>query len=149
MKTGILDKYYPIAGATIVATAYLIIFQYCPKFATSRGFRDLFVAAVTINAISVGFLVTAKSTLISISNSRVVKWLKETDSYTTTIHYFSDAVHWSFSSAIFSSILLLIDFQDPLRYTLACIAIWLFLITSALLSMYRVINLLTKILLRA
>jgi hypothetical protein len=94
-------------------------------------------------------LVTAKSMLISISNSRVVKWLKETGTYITTIQYFSDAVNWSIFSAVLSSLLLLLDFQNPLKYILAGIVIWVFSMTSALLAMYRVIRLLTKILLRA
>lgn len=149
MTSATLDRYYPIAGAALVAAAYLVLFCFFPKFAVSKGFRDLFIAAVTINSISIGFLVTAKATLISINNSKIVRWLKETGSYSTTIEYFVNAVHWSMSCAVFSSVLLLIDFENPVKYISAGIAIWIFLITAAMLSMYRVIRLLTKILLKA
>lgn len=147
MKWAKADNYYPIAFGAVAAAAYLVVFSICPKYALLKGFRDLFMAAVTINSISIGFLATAKATMISINNSRIVRWMKETGTYETSIKYFSDAVNLSLCCAVWSSLLLLIDFEDPTRFILAGIAIWVFLCTSATLGMYRIIQLFSKILL--
>jgi hypothetical protein len=144
-----VDKYYPIIVGAIPAFAYLVLFAFFPKVGLLKGFRDLFVSSVTINCLSVGFLATAKATLISIHNSRIVKWLKDAGAFESTVNYFMDATHLSVVSAIWSSLLLLIDFNDPVKYISAGIAIWIYLATAAMLSMYRIIRLFTKILLKA
>ncbi len=144
-----IDKFYPIVVGAIPAFAYLGLFVFFPKMGLLKGFRDLFLAAVTINCLSVGFLATAKATLISIHDSRIVKWMKEAGSYESTVNYFMDATHLSVASAMWSSLLLLVDFNDPLRYILAGIAIWLYLTSAAMLSMYRIVRLFAKILLKA
>lgn len=146
MKANIFDKYYPLVGGAIASFAYLWLFAIYPKFALSKGFRDLFIAAITINAISVGFLATAKATLISIYNSSVVKWMKETGTYATTIDYFVDAVTISMWCAFWSMLLLLIDFSDPVKYIVVGIAIWVFLLVSSMLAMYRIICIFSKVL---
>ena len=146
MSENKFDKYYPLAGGAIVSFAYLILFSLYPKFALTKGFRDIFIAAITINAISVGFLATAKATLMSIHDSRVVKWMKETGTYEITITYFVDAVNLSIICAIWSMVLLLIDFSNPVKYIVFGIAVWFFLITSSTLAMYRIIRLFSKVL---
>lgn len=148
MTSGKFDNYYPIVFGAIVAFIYLWVFSVYPKYALLKGFRDLFTAALTINSISIGFLATAKATLISIHNSRVVRWMKDAGVYDATIKYFIDAVNLSLLCAIWSSLLLLVDFNDPTRFILAGIAIWVFLVTSATLAMYRIICLFSKILLK-
>jgi len=144
-----IDKYYPLVGGALFALAYLGLFFLYPKFAIAKGFRDIFISAITINAISIGFLATAKAILISIQKSRIVKWMKETGTYETTIQYFMDALSLSMMSAILSMLLLLIDFNNPVKYILFGIAVWVFLFIYSLLSMYRIIDLFSKILRKA
>ena len=137
--TNKLDKYYPFIGGAIFAFVYLGLFSICPKFALSKGFRDIFISSITINAISIGFLATAKAILISIHNSKIVKWMKETGTYEVTIKYFMDALSLSMFCAVWSMFLLLIDFNNPIKYIVFCIAEWVFLFISSMLAMYRII----------
>jgi hypothetical protein len=140
------DQYYPLIGGVIIAFVYLVLFSFFPKFTISKGFRDIFIAAITINAISIGFLATAKAILISINQSKIVKWMKETGTYNTIIKYFMDALVLSMLCAVWSMFLLLIDFSNPVKYILFCIATWVFLFTASMLSMYRIVAIFSKIL---
>lgn len=140
------DNYYPLACGSIVAFAYLGLFLFCPKFALTKGFRDIFISAITINAIVVGFLATAKAILISIQNSVVVKWMKDTGTYETTIKYFMDAILLSMWCAVWSMFLLLIDFNNPVKYILWWISVWVFVFVYAILSTYRIIRIFSKVL---
>jgi hypothetical protein len=143
------DNYYPILGGAIAAFIYLGVFEFYPHIALLKGFRDIFISTTTINAISVGFLATAKATLISIHNSKIIRWMKDTKTYEITISYFMDAVNLSILCAMWSLLLLLIDFNNPIKYILLGIAIWVFLVTSAMLAMYRIIRVFSKILLKS
>ena len=143
------DNYYPLIGGAIIALAYIGLFIVYPKFALTKGFRDIFISAITINAISIGFLATAKAILISIHDSKVVKWMKDTGSYDTTIQYFMEALVLSMLCALWSMLLLLIDFTDPIKYIVFCIALWAFLFIWSMLSMYRIISIFSKVLRKA
>lgn len=146
MTSDRVDKYYPVICSAVIAFAYLGLFAAYPKFALQKGFRDIFIATITVNAISVGFLATAKATLLSIHSSKVVRWMKDSGTYETTIIYFMDAVNISIVCAIWSMVVLLIDFNDPVKYILFCIDVWLFLVAYSLMTMYRVIRVFSKIL---
>ena len=140
------DNYYPLACGAIISFAYLGLFSFYPKFALAKGFRDIFISSITINAIVIGFLATAKSILISIQNSEVVKWMKETNTYETTIKYFMDAILLAMACAVWSMFLLLIDFSNPVKYILWWIAVWVFVFVYAMLSTYRIIRIFSKVL---
>ncbi|MFA6412383.1 MAG: hypothetical protein WCW53_06760 [Syntrophales bacterium] len=146
---GKIDKYYPVVGGAVIALLYLLLFHLCPKLALNKGFRDILIAAITVNAIAVGFLATAKATLMSIYNSRVIKWMKSTNTYVKTIIYFGDAVNASIFCGIYSMILLLIDFSNPIKHILFLLAVWVFLMAIALLAMHRIIRIFSKILRKA
>jgi hypothetical protein len=149
MKESTFDKYYPFIGGAIVAIAYIVLFIFHPQIALAKGFRDIFIASITINAIAVGFLATAKSILISIHNSKIVKWMKETGAYEITINYFMTSLTVSILCALWSMVLLLIDFSNPEKYIEFGIAVWVFLFISAMLAMYRIIRIFSKILRKA
>lgn len=149
MKENSFEKYYPLVGGALCAFVYLGIFNLYPKFALAKGFRDIFIAAITINAISIGFLATAKAILISIHSSDIVKWMKETGAYDTTIKYFMSPLILSMLCAIWSMFLLLIDFGNPIKYIVLCIALWIWILMSSMLAMYRIIHIFSKILYKA
>lgn len=144
-----LSKISPILIGAIAAFGYLLLFKYHPKYAMPKGLRDLITASITISAIGVGFLATAKATMMSLASSKIMKWLKETGAYTSIIISFMDAIELCIASTIVSGILLLIDFQDPAKCLLAGVAIWLFFTTAALVATYRIIRLFSKILQKA
>lgn len=146
MRGNKLEQYYPVACGAVASFAYLGLFLFCPSFSLANRFRDLFVAAITINAISAGFLAAAQATLISIHDSRVIIWMKESGVYEVTIKHFKDAVVLSMTCAVLSMLLLLIDFNKPMKYILLGIAIWIFNFVYAMLAMYRIVNIFSKVL---
>lgn len=146
MKINKLDQYYPLICGSILAFSYLCIFSLYPRFSLTDRFRELFIAAITINAIAVGFLATAKATLLSIHDSKVIIWMKDSGVYEITIKHFMDAVKLSMLCSVLSMLLLLIDFKNPVKYVLWGIAVWIFLVTYAMLALYRIINIFSKIL---
>jgi hypothetical protein len=144
-----IDKYYPFLGGALFAFAYVGVFLFYPKIALSKGFRDIFIAAITVNAISIGFLATAKAILISIQGSKIVRWMKETGAYDTTIQYFMSALFLSMLCAVWSMFLLLLDFADPIKYIIFFIALWVLLFVWSMLATYRIIAIFSKVLLKS
>lgn len=149
MRTAGISKHYPIIIGALAAFGYLLLFEHYPKYALTKGLRDLITASITISAIGIGFLATAKATIMSLASSKIVKWLKEAGAYTSIIICFMDAVEFCIASTLISGLLLLIDFQDPPKYFLCGVAIWVFATTSALVATYRIIRLFSKILQKA
>lgn len=141
-----VDKYYPVVIGGLISLLYLYLFKRFPKYALPANLRDLITAATTIASIAVGFLATAKAVLVSISNSDVIQWMKDGGHYDTIIDYFVTAIHYCLLTALWSGMLLLIDFKDPTKIVLAAVAIWVFLSVAALFSTYRVISLFSTIL---
>jgi hypothetical protein len=146
MKGNKIEQYYPVVCGAIAGFAYLGLFLLYPKFSLTNRFRELFVASITINAISAGFLAAAEATIISINNSKVIVWMKDTGVYETTITHFKDAVVLSLSCAVLSMLLLLIDFNNPVKYIIWGISTWFFGFTYSVLAMYRIINIFSKVL---
>lgn len=146
MRNKYIDNYYPLVIGAIVSLLYLFLFSVYPKYALLHSLRDLFLASITINSIYIAFIATAKATLIAINGSKVIKNLKESGTYQTLIKYFVDAVNISLICAIWSALVLLIDFSNPTKYILFGIAVWIFLSTTSTLYMYRIIRLFSKIL---
>lgn len=144
-KLNIFEQYYPVVGGAIAGFAYMGLFLVYPTFSLTNRFRDLFVAGITINAIFAGFLAAAEATIISINNSKVIIWMKDSGVYGTTITHFRDAVLVSIACAVLSMLLLLIDFNNPVKYILWGIATWVFGFTYSILTMYRVINIFSKV----
>ena len=93
----------------ILCLAFLIANKYL-KFTVSNDTKQLFTAAITISAISVGFIATAKSILISIRGTKVVKWMKDGGTYDQVVNYLMSAVNWCLGVAIVSALALLFDY---------------------------------------
>lgn len=149
MKTAGISKYYPIIIGAIAAVGYLWLFNCYPRYALTKGLRDLITASISISAIGIGFLATAKATIMSLASSKIVKWMKETGAYTSIIICFMDAIELCIASTLISGLLLLMDFQDPPKYFLLGVTIWVFATTSALVATHRIIRLFSKILQKA
>ena len=145
MKVNKYEQYYPVTFGAIASFAYLLVFLLYPSFSLTNRFRDIFIASITINAISAGFLAAAEATVISINNSKVIVWMKDSGVYEKTITYFKDAVVLSIACAVFSMLLLLIDFNNPVKYILWGISTWVFGFAYSMLAMYRVINIFSKV----
>jgi len=141
-----LDKAYPHLFAIIAAGAYLYLNYIYPQHTLPKNLKDLLTASATINSIVVGFLATAKATLLSISGGRAIKWMKTGGQYQTLIAYFMTAVHYSIVTAVVSALMLLFNFDKLPPFAAYFVCFWVFLSVGSLCSGYRIIRLYSTIL---
>jgi hypothetical protein len=96
---------------------------------------------VSVGGISLGFLMTAKSILISVDDRPIVQRIKEAKLYKRIIGYMKSAIFWSFALTILSAIALVFDFKNHATWDRAHVwgtALWLAVATAAVLSYIRV-----------
>lgn len=112
----------------------------------SDSLKDVLSASITFNSITIGFLATSMSILVTVENTRIIKQLKEAKVYSKLINYFTAAIEASFVSVVLSLTGLFIDLKHIEKiYTLAFL-IWIFFLIYSGLTCYRVIILFAKIL---
>lgn len=146
MDSGKLDKLYPHVVAVFLGLGYFFFMAFSTKFVLHPNLKELFTASATISSIAVGFLATAKATLLSINRSRVVKWMKDGGVYITMIDYCMTAVHYCMVTAVFSALLLLMDFKKADVISITLVSAWVFLAVGSLLTGYRIIRLYSYVL---
>jgi hypothetical protein len=142
-----VERLYPVVGAIIAGVAYLVFFR-------TRTFpptlHELFAAVISVGAISVGFLATAKTILVSLSDRPVVQKLRDMGYYRWVVDYIIEAINWSFAIAALSAAGLLLQFapkgadQDQAHMLFLCA--WWVALVGASLAYLRVVRILTKIL---
>lgn len=140
------DKIYPHLAAFLGVGAYLLLNYYFPQHSLPKNLKDLFAASASISSIVVGFLATAKATLLSISSGRSIKWMKSGGQYQILISYFMTAVHYSILTAVVSALLLLLNFEKLPPYAAYFVCLWILLAVGSLFSGYRIIRLYSTIL---
>lgn len=140
------DAIYPHVIAVIAAASYLYLNYKYPQYTLPKNLKDLLTASATINSIVVGFLATAKATLLSISGGRAIKFMKSGGKYNVLIAYFMTAVHYSILTAVASALMLLFNFDKLPPYAAYFVCFWVFLSVGSLFSGYRIIRLYSTIL---
>lgn len=136
----LFERSFPILGGLLIAAAYLAT-PLARNYQLPESVSALMAAIVSIGGISVGFLATAKSILISIDDKEIVKRLKATGYYKRIVGYLRAAIFWSFLLTIYSAAALLVDLKSVNPWTIyraAGFAGWLFLAATATLSYFRV-----------
>jgi hypothetical protein len=109
---------------------------------------NLFSAGTTLSSITIGFLITAESILLSIDERYIVKKLKETKTYNKLVNYFMSAIQFSFGFVLMSIFCLFIDF-DTNNHNLfhkLLFTSWLSFLILTSSSCYRVIAVFSDIL---
>jgi hypothetical protein len=142
-RKALAERWHPIIFGFIAALIYLLFLKNYPL---PNTIRDLFSAAINICAITVGFLGTSQSILLSIANKRMIQQLKAADVYNKLIYYFMNAIHWSFALAISSAIGLIINLNQKEVWHPWIISFWLLCLITATFSYYRVIKVFSFIL---
>ncbi|MBW4545917.1 MAG: hypothetical protein KME25_15935 [Symplocastrum torsivum CPER-KK1] len=142
-RKALAERWHPIIFGFIAALIYLLFLK---SYSLPNAIRDLFSAAINICAITVGFLGTSQSILLSIGNKRVIQQLKSGGYYDKLIDYFMTAIHWSFTLAISSAFGLIVNFNQKEVWHPWIISFWLLCLITATFSYYRVIKLFSLIL---
>jgi hypothetical protein len=139
------EKWFPIVVGTVAAMLYFLMFR---GYAITDSVQNLLLAIVSIAAIAVGFLATAKSILISIDDKLIVQRLKRVGYYKILVDYLLGAVWWSFGLSILSTACILVDWKDPggAWWNRLLLAAWIFVLTTAMLACGRVIYIFGKLL---
>lgn len=146
MSQETFDKAYPHIVAVLAGLGYFLFLLQFKEYVVHPNMKDLLTASATISSIAVGFLATSKATLLSINSSRVVKWMKDGGVYNTMIDYFMTAVHYCMATAVYSALLLLVNFTKSSQMNLILITVWVFLSVGSLLTGYRIIRLYSDVL---
>lgn len=132
-----IERWFPLLTGGFTAACYI---SFLRGYFLPSSVRDLFSSAMQISSITIGFLITAFSILVTIEDKHIVQQLKQAGVYNKLINYFLDAIQWSFILIAVSSIGLLIDFNSQESWHSLAFAIWLFVLTSTASSFYRVID---------
>jgi hypothetical protein len=138
-----VDRLYPEFFAALAVAAYMNLFGGPPVPKTAK---DLFSACINVSAISIGFLATAKSIIISTGGNRPIRMLKQAGRYRDLVQYLWRAVWWSFMLAIVSTIGLVADLDKPKALYPLAFAGWLGVAVATAFSCYRVTRVLTVVL---
>ncbi|MEM4721396.1 MAG: hypothetical protein QXT73_04980 [Candidatus Methanomethylicaceae archaeon] len=138
-----IERWYPLVGGIAVSSLYFLL---CRQMALPTSIENLFSAVINISAIAVGFFATAKTILFSLSDRYVIRQLKKVGAFDTLIDYLLHAIKWCFLLAIITGLAFFIDFKTKPEWQTWALSFWLFLVWVALLSSYRVITILAKIL---
>jgi len=138
------EQWYPLlGGVTITAVLFYVVSDFP---VTAEAAPSLFSAIVSISAITVGFLATAKSILVSIDDKPIIANLKRLGMYDRLITYLLSAIYWSFALAVVSSVCFIVDLKNPVWWHPWLLFLWLFVLVTAGFTCFRVIHLFGKIL---
>lgn len=111
-----------------------------------RDFGALLEASLNVSSIGIGFLISAKAILLSISNSRIIKKLRVEGSFEVLIGYFISATWWSAWIAFYSAALLWLDLPNPVPGEKRLfVLLWTFLCGGSVVAALRVIWLFSKL----
>lgn len=134
------ERCYPLLGGLIVAAVYLLV-PSLRTYVLPDTLPLLLSAVVTVAAIAVGFLATAKSILIASDDRPIIKRIKDAGLYRRILRYFRAAIFWSFLLSILSAAALLFNYNGLTAWdwprSLGTAA-WLWVATAAMLSYHRI-----------
>jgi hypothetical protein len=135
-----VEKYYPILLGFIAGVLCYVLWHGLLPATT----KDFLGAVVNISAILGGFLCTVWSILVSIESRKVFSLLKDASYEHLPFLYLSSAVRWLFLLALISATGLLVDFTKPPVWINVMATCWVFILVTALLSFWRLIQIFSK-----
>lgn len=145
-----LAKYYPVLLGVIASaiSAYPLARYNEPHFQDLKQFLSMMV---DVSAISVGFLGAAMSIMLSIGSTNAIRHHRESGTYGKVIDRLSMACKFCFFLTIGSLTLALFENADLKTGLIrrAAVIVWIGLLISSMISCYRAINLMARILRRA
>lgn len=100
-----VEAWYPAIVAAAVAAAF---WHYLSDYSLPETTKDLLGAVISLAAISIGFLATVKSLLVSLAGRPDVAWLIKGEFYDRFHRYVFQAIYASFVIATASTVILLL-----------------------------------------
>lgn len=132
------ERRFPFVLAMCTACIYWI----GPRgMGVAESIDEIIELTAQVSAICAGFMITAKSILITSSEKRVLRYLKEKKQYKPLMRYFQEAELMSLFVLIWSGLLLMMDLTDGSLWDNIGLSVWIFLVTFALAAVFRVVRL--------
>lgn len=132
-----VQRYYPSTLGFLGAVAMYVVAKNYPNSAL-KNIKELLSAALSIDAIVVGFVATAKSIIVSMDGRRPVENAKRKRSWGLVISYTSDAVNVSVVGMALSAVLLVVDLSHPTDWHRLVVAVWMGLLVATVSAYHRV-----------
>lgn len=123
--------------------AVALVFFLKIQAADFENYKDILASCINISAITAGFLATAMSLLVSLTNDDVIGRLKKFGLYTLLVGYLKSAIGWTFIISLISAAGL---FFNKGSNTDVFFYIWIFVCFTGIFSVVRVVRILSKIL---
>jgi hypothetical protein len=131
-----------VLGAAFASAFYFLM----PKYQAPDTAKDLLVSVISIGAISVGFLATMKAVLFSIDKRRLIVQMKDTKYWDYLIDYLVSGIRWASILSVVSAVGLLFDLHNHPRLYHLSIAVWIFIVVTAIGAYWRIVSLFATIL---
>jgi hypothetical protein len=144
----IAERHYPWAAGLVVAG---LCGWWMRAGSIPPGTKDLLAAILNVAAILAGFLMTAKSILLSMDDKWIIRRSKEAGAYEMLVGYMVSATYWWLACAVLSAVGLAIvppgdlqDWQKPPAVALFCG--WVFVSATSAFASLRVLSIYSIIL---
>jgi hypothetical protein len=108
------NKFYPIIFSFLGTTFFIYTLYFLRDKALNKTLNlssdilsvilALAASILTFEGIIIGFLITSQSILAAIDNKEIIKWHKKAGTYKKINFGFSNAIRWSFLSALMTII---------------------------------------------
>lgn len=139
MRTLWWERWYPWLGAVAAGGAY--VFLLCGRPLPEKS-SELFSNLINLSGISVGFLATALSIILSSGKNRLIANFESIGYKKHVSGYFLAAVHSALAFCLLNAVFLVTKPAPSTRVGTAEIALWCTLAVATVLSYYRVIRIL-------
>lgn len=141
------ERHYPWLGGMISGGICYLLLRH---WTIPPGTKDLLAGLLNVAAIMVGFLVTAKSILLSIDDRWIIKRSKEAGAFEMLVGYMVAATYWWLGTALLSALGVamipssLADWQKIIAVRM--FAVWVFVAATSVLAAFRVLTIYSSIL---
>ena len=138
------EKNYPLLFSLVLTGIFGSFHKFIDLLKISE---TLFPVIVSISAIAVGFLLTAKSILVSIDDRKIILHLKQMGLYSSLVGYLIHAVRWCFATVVVTALgMLLGQHSMPWYLTFIYLTTWVFVTGMAGGCCFRIVSIFSSIL---
>jgi hypothetical protein len=139
------ERTFPLLGAVLGGGIVACILWHT-QWEPPKQFHDLLPAIINVAAIAIGFLSAALAILFTISGSRIMVHLRDTDYLRHVVNYMIEGITWAFLLAVASGAGVMIDPEKPFGHYQLVLSFLGALTCGAALSYLRIVRIFATIL---
>jgi quinol-cytochrome oxidoreductase complex cytochrome b subunit len=138
----LIERFYPIFFGFI---GCLISYFIVNTYGVPDSIKDILSAVMNVCGVTVGFLATVKTIILSFNDQYIVKQLKKRGKYKIVLGYFLTSIKWSFALLILSAIGLSLNFKFGHAWQQYFISLWCFVLITSGSTYFRAIEIFSEI----